>query len=114
MVQRIKKWVGILTAGVLLLGGVPLEKAAAESSVSVSAASCVVMEAVTGAVLYEKNAREERPMASTTKIMTALLCLESGDLDREFSVDSDAIHVDGRCAMACCCRPGMMQPVQPR
>ena len=46
MVQRIKKWVGILTAGVLLLGGVPLEKAAAESSVSVSAASCVVMEAV--------------------------------------------------------------------
>lgn len=95
MVQRIKKWVGILTAGVLLLGGVPLEKAAAESSVSVSAASCVVMEAVTGAVLYEKNAREERPMASTTKIMTALLCLESGDLDREFSVDSDAIHVEG-------------------
>ena len=60
MVQRIKKWVGILTAGVLLLGGVPLEKAAAESSVSVSAASCVVMEAVTGAVLYEKNAREEK------------------------------------------------------
>lgn len=34
-------------------------------------------------------------MASTTKIMTTLLCLESGDLDTEFPVDTDAIHVEG-------------------
>lgn len=34
-------------------------------------------------------------MASTTKIMTTLLCLESGNLDDEFIVDSDAIKVEG-------------------
>jgi D-alanyl-D-alanine carboxypeptidase/D-alanyl-D-alanine carboxypeptidase (penicillin-binding protein 5/6) len=34
-------------------------------------------------------------MASTTKIMTTLLMLESGNLDEEFVVDSNAIHVEG-------------------
>lgn len=66
-----------------------------QAKTAVSADSCVVIEAVTGEVLYEKNAYEERPMASTTKIMTTLLCLESGDLDTQFIVDSDAIQVEG-------------------
>ena len=34
-------------------------------------------------------------MASTTKIMTTLLCLESGDLDTEFTVDPEAIKTEG-------------------
>ena len=34
-------------------------------------------------------------MASTTKIMTTLLCLESGDLDTPFPVDNNAIQVEG-------------------
>ena len=67
----------------------------AGEEVSVSAQSCILMEAATGAVLYEKAADEKRPMASTTKIMTALLTLESGGLDEEFIVDDDAIHVEG-------------------
>ncbi len=61
----------------------------------VSAKACVLMEAATGRVLYEKNARQKLPMASTTKIMTTLLTIESGDLDAEFLVDSAAIHVEG-------------------
>ncbi len=61
----------------------------------VSAKACVLMEAATGRVLYEKNAQEKLPMASTTKIMTTLLTIESGELDVEFIVDSDAIHVEG-------------------
>lgn len=36
----------------------------------------VVIEALTGRVLYEENAQARLPMASTTKIMTALLTLE--------------------------------------
>jgi len=63
--------------------------------VDVSAKSCVMIEAVTGNVIYEKNAYEKLPMASTTKIMTTLLCLESGDLDTPFTVDSNAIKVEG-------------------
>ncbi len=62
---------------------------------SLSAVSAVLIEGETGVVLYEKNAHEQRAMASTTKIMTALLTIEAGDLDREFTVDSYAIRVEG-------------------
>ncbi|MGI5893088.1 MAG: D-alanyl-D-alanine carboxypeptidase family protein [Candidatus Merdivicinus sp.] len=61
----------------------------------ISAKSAVVMEAVTGRVILEHNADERLPMASTTKIMTALLTLEQSGLDTPFCVDSDAIRVEG-------------------
>ncbi|MDE7361757.1 MAG: D-alanyl-D-alanine carboxypeptidase [Oscillospiraceae bacterium] len=64
-------------------------------AVSTSAVSAVLIEAETGTVLYEKNADEQRAMASTTKIMTAILTIEAGDLDSEFTVDSYAIMVEG-------------------
>ncbi len=62
---------------------------------NVSAVSAIVIEAQTGTVLWEHNSREKRAMASTTKIMTALLTIEAGDLDREFTVDPLAIMVEG-------------------
>lgn len=61
----------------------------------VSAVSAILINADTGSVLYEKNAYEQRAMASTTKIMTALLTAEAGDLDRKFTADSYAIKVEG-------------------
>lgn len=60
-----------------------------------SAVSAILIEADTGTVIYEKNADEQRAMASTTKIMTAILTIEAGDLDSEFIVDSYAIRVEG-------------------
>lgn len=62
---------------------------------TISARSAILIEADSGSVLFEKNSREPLPMASTTKIMTVLLCLESGCLDDEFIVDSEAIKVEG-------------------
>ena len=62
---------------------------------SVSAESAVLIEATTGRILFGKNEREFRPMASTTKIMSALLCLESGNLDEKLVVDAEAITVEG-------------------
>lgn len=62
---------------------------------SVSALSAVVINADTGSIVYEKSAFAERAMASTTKIMTALLTIEAGDLDKKFTVDSFAIQVEG-------------------
>jgi serine-type D-Ala-D-Ala carboxypeptidase (penicillin-binding protein 5/6) len=44
---------------------------------SVNCASAILVDAISGKVLYEMNADAERPMASTTKIMTALLFCES-------------------------------------
>ncbi len=60
-----------------------------------SAQSAVVIDAATGIALYEKQADLQLSMASTTKIMTALLTLEQEHLDSYFTVDSDAIQVEG-------------------
>ncbi len=61
----------------------------------ISAYSAVVINADTGEILYEKNAHEQRAIASTTKIMTTLLTLEAGQPDRQFVADSMAIRVEG-------------------
>lgn len=63
----------------------------------VSARSAIVMDAQTGIILYEKNAYEELPMASTTKIMTALLAIESGRLDETVSITDEMLRTEGSC-----------------
>ena len=72
---------------------------------TLNALSAVVMEASTGRILYEKNAYEERPMASTTKIMTLLVALEA-DCAEELAVVSELaarqpeVHMDMRAGEA--------------
>ena len=46
-----------------------------------SAQSCILMDARSGRVLYSYNSHEKLPMASTTKIMTALVAIESGNME---------------------------------
>lgn len=65
------------------------------NAVSVSAGSAVLLCAETGEVLYEKDAHLRRPMASTTKIMTALLTLEAAAPQREVSVTPGMVAVEG-------------------
>lgn len=60
---------------------------------NISAESAVLIDADTGQVLYAKNPGFRRPIASTTKIMTALLALESGNLDRVVKVSKRAAEV---------------------
>lgn len=79
----------------MLLTGLHGLPAAAADAPEISAKGCVLMDAQTGCILFEQNAQEKLPMASTTKIMTTLLTLESGDLDTPFIVDSEAIRVEG-------------------
>lgn len=61
----------------------------------ITADSAILINADTGEILYEKNAYEERAMASTTKIMTCILTIEAGQPDRKFTADSMAIRVEG-------------------
>jgi D-alanyl-D-alanine carboxypeptidase/D-alanyl-D-alanine carboxypeptidase (penicillin-binding protein 5/6) len=61
----------------------------------VGAKAAIVMEARTGRVLFAQNEHEKLPVASTTKIMTALLALEQPDIDAVFEVAPDAIRVEG-------------------
>ena len=55
---------------------------AAPAPPKIAAASAILVDAVTGDVLYEKACRKRRPPASTTKMMTAILALENGKLDQ--------------------------------
>lgn len=56
---------------------------------SLSAKAAILIDAQTGRVLYEKNAHERLPQASTTKITTALLALENGELSQEIIIPED-------------------------
>ncbi len=86
---------GLVTqVGVFASGGTGALPASV-AAVDISAKAAVVIEAASGRVLWEKNASERLPMASTTKIMTAWLTLLRDDLDVEFTVDSEAIRVEG-------------------
>lgn len=68
---------------------------ASDFGVNVSAKSWILFDPISGKTLAEKNSDLKLPMASTTKIMSTLLCLESGNLDEEFTVDENAILVEG-------------------
>lgn len=64
-------------------------------AVSDSAKATILIDADSGRVLYENNSKKKLPMASTTKIMSALLAVENGNLDEQFKVDDNAIKVEG-------------------
>ncbi len=90
------KWlVSISAAAVIAAAAVCPSGALGAEYPQVSAKAAVVISADTGEIVHGVNASEKLPMASTTKIMTTLLCLESGGLYEEFTVDSDAIKVEG-------------------
>ena len=65
-------------------------------AVGTSASSAILMEAESGRVLYEQNAHEERLIASITKLMTALVALESGhDLEETVTVGEACTRAEG-------------------
>ncbi|MEQ1859832.1 MAG: serine hydrolase [Chthoniobacteraceae bacterium] len=57
--------------------------------IPLSARGAIVIDGFTGATLYEKNGYAPQYPASTTKILTALLVIEAGDLDREVLVTGE-------------------------
>lgn len=61
----------------------------------VQAKGWVLMEAASGRMILSNAPHEKLPMASTTKIMTALITLEQPNLDEYFTVDTAAITVEG-------------------
>ncbi len=55
----------------------------------IEAKAAMIMDYDTGIVLYDKNIHDELPMASLTKIMTAILILDNHDLSEVVTVESD-------------------------
>ncbi|MDO4543011.1 MAG: D-alanyl-D-alanine carboxypeptidase family protein [Clostridia bacterium] len=77
---------------ILLTVGAP---SSAEAAPAVSVQGACLMEATTGRVLYEHNADQGLPIASTTKIMTALLAIENCNLDELVAIDDEAVGTEG-------------------
>lgn len=78
-------------------------KEAAEAAVTVPndpaeiqliAKGAVVLDSFSGEALYEKNADEKAYPASSTKILTALLVIEAGDLDRVVTIEPEDTRVE--------------------
>ena len=65
------------------------------SQSSLSAQSAILIEAHGGKVLFEKNARKKMGMASTTKIMTALVVAQSCDTNERVVIDERAVGIEG-------------------
>ncbi|ABP67430.1 Serine-type D-Ala-D-Ala carboxypeptidase [Caldicellulosiruptor saccharolyticus DSM 8903] len=63
--------------------------------IQVTAKSAIAIEWITGKILFEKNKDLKLPMASTTKIMTAILAIENCDLNKEIEIPAQAIGVPG-------------------
>src|ERR671916_1403997 len=79
MVGRAVTFVAALLAALAL--GAPAPAGAAEKPPpDLTAPSAILVEAATGDVLYERAADKRRPIASTTKLMTALLTTEHAKL----------------------------------
>jgi serine-type D-Ala-D-Ala carboxypeptidase (penicillin-binding protein 5/6) len=66
-----------------------------DASVSISAASAVLIEQNTGRILFQKDAHTKRRIASITKIMTAILAIESGKMNQYVKVSEKATRAEG-------------------
>ena len=62
---------------------------------AISAKKAIVMDANTGRILYEKNANDRGLIASTTKIMTALLVCEQCNVLDRMRVPKEAVGIEG-------------------
>lgn len=61
----------------------------------IEAGAAIVVDMKSGRVLYEKNAHTRRAIASTTKIMTAIVAIEKGNLDDKVKVSKKAASIRG-------------------
>ena len=99
----LKKLTGLFLC-LLLLSLLPLSASALPYSKTkdvslvtpqLSAKSAVLIDASSKSIICEKDAHTRRAMASTTKIMTALVAAENAELDRVVSVNAGAVGVEG-------------------
>ncbi|WP_139478423.1 D-alanyl-D-alanine endopeptidase [Aeromonas veronii] len=82
-----------LVVGLMGMLGLPAVSAAPNpAKLEVRSSSALVVDVKTGKTLYQKNATKVRPIASLTKLMTALVVLDARqNLDQTITVDKDDI-----------------------
>ena len=67
---------------------------AAASALTIDAEACILIDAASGRIIYQSNAHEALPPASTTKVLTALLTLKTvDDLSTTVTLPDDFVNV---------------------
>ena len=82
----------ILSIAIVFLGITPMIY---DKDCHASAQAEIAMELSCGTVLTESNAHARLPMASTTKILTAIIIIEDCNLDEEITVADEAVGMEG-------------------
>lgn len=88
-----KKWMVLLLLPTIILLFLPSERV--QASLEISAKSAILIDAESGRVLFAKDEHEKRRIASITKIMTAILAIESGKLHETAKVSDLAARAEG-------------------
>lgn len=65
------------------------------SEPDISAQSAILIDAGSGRIFYSFNSQEKIPMASTTKIMTALIAIENGNMNDIVKIKKESVGVEG-------------------
>lgn|SRR5690625_71124 len=87
-----KKWLlSLLLVLTILLGRIDL----AYAEPLVSAEQAIMMDQDSGLILYNKNMDNPQLIASITKVMTAIIAIEQGDLSDQVKVSQEAILAEG-------------------
>ncbi|WP_429891803.1 serine hydrolase [Gottfriedia acidiceleris] len=89
-----KKWLVVGIIGLFLIGiMIPTNNVKAFGGVS--ARNAVLMDQKTGRILYGKAMHDSERIASITKIMTAILAVESGKMQNTITISSRAVQTEG-------------------
>lgn len=96
MKTKVKIVISFLVISLLSLN-INIKNVNAESTsiLKVDAKNAIAIDRESREVLFEQNAYELVPMASTTKILTALITIERGNLDEKFTISKNAASVRG-------------------
>lgn len=90
--ESLRRVPALLLSAVIALEAAPCAKAAVPLT---SAESCVLMDADSGTVIYEKNPDSPMPIASITKIMTALVALENASPEDNVEIKGEWTAAEG-------------------
>lgn len=90
--KTLKNLFNIFILFIIILFNIMTTSFGATEEVSTYSPTCLLMEASTGKVIYEKNGYEKAYPASTTKIMTAILTLEHCNLTDVATASYEAVY----------------------
>ncbi|WP_244835380.1 D-alanyl-D-alanine carboxypeptidase family protein [Clostridium sp. BJN0001] len=95
--RKIIKSISLIIIGILIfeLNSTTVFAKASGKTFRVNARCAIAMDKDTHKILYQQNAHEIVPMASTTKILTSLIAIEQGDPNKKVTISKNASSVRG-------------------